>query len=104
MDYPVTRDGRQLFFLDTIGLHDNRQDLNLSDDQILKKLESHLGFYDSSVKIVFLLVQALSERRFNLHMESQKYRGIFGPSFLKSSIVVATGLDLVPDGQRDAAA
>ena len=52
-----------------------------------------MGMQPRDAKIVFVLTQALSERRLNLAMETEKYVNIFGSSFLKSSIVLGTNVD-----------
>ena len=52
-----------------------------------------MGLYAKDANIGFILTQSLSESRLNLAMETEKYANIFGNSFLKSSIILATKVD-----------
>ena len=60
-----------------------------------------IGLYPKDTKIVFVLTQALTDSRLNLAMETEKYAKIFGDSFLKSSLILATKVDRLDDEEID---
>ena len=55
-EYSCTKGSKEYYFLDTIGLHDNTNLEEFSDEQILRKLEIKLGHYPKETRIVFVLV------------------------------------------------
>ena len=52
-----------------------------------------MSLYPKTTKMVFLLLQALSEKRWYLEEEIKEYMQIFGGDFLKNSIIIATCSD-----------
>lgn len=62
-----------------------------------------MGIHPKDTKIVFVLTQALTDSRLNLAMETEKYTKIFGNSFLKSSLILATKIDKLDDDEIDEA-
>lgn len=85
-----------------MGLYDN-SDKGLTDEKILTDLQHEIAMYPKESKILFVLVQSLSERRFNLAMETEKYLQVFGNSFLKSALIIGSCYDLVVPKKRDEA-
>ena len=62
-----------------------------------------MGMHPKDTKIVFVLTQALTDSRLNLAMETEKYTKIFGNSFLKSSLILATKIDRLDGDEIDEA-
>ena len=62
-----------------------------------------MGMHPKDTKIVFVLTQALTDSRLNLAMETEKYTKIFGNSFLKSSLILATKIEKLDDDEIDEA-
>ena len=83
--------------IDTVGLNDNREDLDLSDELILLKLSALISMYPESTKIYFVMVQALSDSRINIAKEANKYTSIFDNAYLRSSLLLGTKIDMLPN-------
>ena len=89
-EYRFTRNGQHQVYIDMPGFHDNQ---GLSDEQIMKMASSRIAMYPESAKIRFVLVENIDANRITLPECAAKYKTIFGPQYLASSIVVTTHCD-----------